>query len=103
MFRFLLGTLAAAPFLAVLSQSTIAHAQIFYPAPTVVYRPAVPTCCEPTTVYYGGPVIAPAPVVVAPTYAPVPITTTRYRPILGGTVTRTRYYYAPTTVVAPVW
>ena len=68
----------------------------------------------PRVVYYGPPVVAaPAPVVVAPAptvvyrpviaapapvYAPAvvpaatPVVTTRYRPILGGTVTRARYY-----------
>jgi hypothetical protein len=38
---------------------------------------------------------APAPVAVAAT----PVYTTRYRPLLGGSITRVRYHYAP---VAPV-
>ena len=56
-------------------------------AQTVYYQPA------PTTVYY-----APARV----TYAPVAYYHTRRRPILGGTVTRVRYGYAPVATVAPV-
>ncbi|MEO0530633.1 MAG: hypothetical protein AAF266_08655 [Planctomycetota bacterium] len=66
---------------------------VVYPAPTVAYRPVTPV------VSYS-PVIAPTPVV---TYSPVvaapapvavvggPVVTTRFRPILGGTVTRVRY------------
>lgn len=78
-------------------------------------------------VTYYSPVIAPAPVVVSPyvgrrvVYSPVvaappvatavspvatviapvaqPVVTTRYRPILGGTVSRVRYRYAPQVVV----
>lgn len=111
MSRTLVGSLAAVALVAVFAQATPANAQIFYPAPTVVYRPAVPvvvqptTFVQPTTVCYGGaPVVAaPAPVVVGRAWTPVPVTTTRFRPILGGTVSRTRVYYAPTTVVAPAW
>ncbi len=58
---------------------------------------AAPPCAAPApivrTTYY-----APAPVVG---YQPVPIATTRYRPFLGGSVTRIRTGYAP-VVVAPV-
>jgi hypothetical protein len=53
----------------------------YAPAPTTVYYPA------PTAVYY-----APQTVFYAPAIAPV--VTTRYRPILGGTVTRVRYPWA---------
>lgn len=55
---------------------------------------AAPACC------------APAPVVVTSYYAPVPVVayqafpvaTTRWRPILGGTVTRIRPAYAPVVI-----
>jgi hypothetical protein len=64
---------------------------------TAYYAPApVTTYYAPATAYY-----APAPTTVyyAPTtayYAPAPIVQTRYRPILGGTVTRVYYpNYAP--------
>ncbi|TWT33459.1 hypothetical protein KOR34_32910 [Posidoniimonas corsicana] len=53
------------------------------PAPVVVYRPAP---------------VYPAPVVYSvarPVVAPVAVTRTRWRPFLGGTVTRTRVGYAP--------
>ena len=54
------------------------------PARVVVYRPVVPV------------VAAPAP--VAYTVArPVAYARTRWRPILGGTVTRVRYGYSPVT------
>ncbi|MEM6799413.1 MAG: hypothetical protein AAF589_07855 [Planctomycetota bacterium] len=66
------------------------------PAPIVTYRPVTPT------VVYRPVVAAPAPVavtvarpVVTTTLAPVAYTRTRWRPLLGGTVTRVRYGYAP--------
>lgn len=46
----------------------------------------------PTTVYYAPPV----------NYAVMPVYTTRYRPLLGGSITRVRYYYAPAVYAAPV-
>lgn len=68
-----------------------ANAQVYvsYYQPAVVYRPA--------PVYYSS-YYAPAPAVVAapaPVYQPVTRVRTRYRPILGGTVTRVRHGYAP--------
>lgn len=75
-----------------------------YYAPVVTYRPAV----APVTTYYapaaaGVPVTtyyAPAPTVA---YSPVTVATRRYRPILGGTVTRYRTAYSPVVVnPAPV-
>jgi hypothetical protein len=100
--------------------------QVTVPAPVVTYRPVV---VAPTPVYVQRPVIAPAPIYAPQTvvvqrpimqpvavtayrpvaasvpvtsYVPVPVTTTRYRPILGGTVQRTRVHYAPvTTYVVP--
>ena len=63
-------------------------------APTVVYRPVVPyTVASPV-------VVAPAPAVVAP--AVQPVVRTRYRPILGGTVSRLRYRYSP-VVLTPLY
>ena len=61
-----------------------------YPV-TAYYAPA------PTTVYYAAPVTAyyAAPVTAYYAPAPVAVARTRYRPILGGTVTRVRYGYAP--------
>jgi hypothetical protein len=68
----------------------------------VVWGPAVPV----TTFYApAGPVVrtaffAPAPMV---TYQPVTVARTRYRPFLGGTVTRYRPAFAPVVVQpAPV-
>jgi hypothetical protein len=55
----------------------------YAPVPTTVYY-ATPTCCAPRTVYY-----APQTVYYPPEVGP--IVTTRYRPILGGTVTRVYY------------
>lgn len=65
------------------------------PAPTVVYRPLRPV------VAYSPVVVAPAPVVYSRPVVAAPIVTTRYRPILGGTVTRVRYGYAPAPVYYP--
>lgn len=83
------------------------------PAPVVaapvgytVARPVVYTAASPVV---AGPVVAaPAPVavtvarpVVATTaLAPTPVITTRFRPILGGRVTRVRYLYRPVTVLS---
>ena len=60
-------------------------AYVTYYQPTTVYSP--PIVYTPHTVFY-----APAPTV---TYQPVARVRTRYRPVLGGTVTRVRYRYAP--------
>jgi hypothetical protein len=78
-------------------------AQVTYYPPavpvTTYYAPAIPLrtfyapAAVPVTTYY-----APAPVV---RYQPVPVATTRYRPILGGTVTRVRTAFSP-VVVNPV-
>lgn len=71
--------------------------QTTYYQPTVVYRRALRPL---TTVVAPAPQVmyaVPQPVMVArPTIpvavvAPAPVVTTRYRPILGGTVTRTWY------------
>lgn len=67
--------------------------QVYYPAPV-------------TTYYAPGPVaVAPAPAVA---YYPTAVPVTRYRPIIGGTVTRWRYvnqpaYVYPTTAYYPAW
>ena len=57
------------------------HTVHYAPVPQTVYAPV------PQTVYY-----APAPTV---SYEPVARVRTRYRPFLGGSVTRVRYRYAP--------
>jgi hypothetical protein len=62
------------------------------PAPVVVYRPVAPTVVfRPAPVVY----TVARPVVAAPAVVPVAVTRTRWRPFLGGTVTRVRYGYAP--------
>jgi hypothetical protein len=78
--------------LALVSQ---ADAQVY----VTYYSPAVPVtaCYAPAPVVYTS-YYAPAPVVA---YQPVAIARTRYRPILGGTVTRVRPAYSP-FVVNPV-
>ena len=75
-------------------------------APTIVYRPVTPaTYAAPTPyvppTYVAQPYTVARPVVAAPMVA-TPVTVTRNRPILGGTVTRTYYRYQPAPVVAPV-
>jgi hypothetical protein len=69
-------------------------------SPPVVYAApqAVAAYPAPQAVYY-----APAPPVTYASYAPAPTVAyqpvarvrTRYRPLLGGTVSRVRYGYAP--------
>jgi hypothetical protein len=89
-------------------QPTVSY---YAPAPVVApaaYTAPVYTVARPLTYTVASPVVAPAPVVVP---APVPVVTyyrapavsyvatpqvvTRYRPFLGGTVSRVRYGYAP--------
>jgi hypothetical protein len=69
----------------------------YAPAPTTAYYAPAPTTAyyapTPVTSYY-----APARVVAAP----VPVTTTYYRPLIGGTITRTRYVYPAVPFAAPV-
>jgi hypothetical protein len=92
---FLLFSVGCISSLILATQADAQVAYVTYYAPavpvTTYYAPTVPTAV-PVTTYY-----APAPTVA---YRPVPVTTTRYRPILGGTVTRIRTGYAP-VVVAP--
>ena len=80
-------------------------AYVTYYQPVTVYSPPVtvaPVVVAPHTVYYApAPYDTPAPTVA---YRPVARVRTRYRPLLGGTVTRVRYgyvpaYYLPTPVV----
>ncbi len=62
------------------------------PAPVVVYRPVAPTVVfRPAPVAYR----VARPVYVQPAVVPVAVTRTRWRPFLGGTVTRVRWGYAP--------
>lgn len=80
-------------------QPTVAY---YAPAPTVAYYP------PPTTVYYAPRTVYYAPPRVA-YYAPAPVpapavVTTRYRPILGGTITRVRPVARPWVVgYYPYW
>jgi hypothetical protein len=78
--------------------ASAAHAQVactscYQPAVVTVYRPITPCCPTPPPCC--------APVEPAIAYQPVAQVRTRYRPLLGGSVTRVRYGYAP-TYVAPV-
>ncbi|TWU24704.1 hypothetical protein [Bythopirellula polymerisocia] len=73
------------------SHAQVAHVTYFAPAPVWV----APAPVQVTSFF------APAPVV---TYQRVPVARTRYRPILGGTVTRYRTALAPVVVTpTPVW
>lgn len=90
------AALAAVSFCAAGAKAQFVYVTGYAPAPvvvaqpTVVYRPATPV------VTYS-PVVA-APVPVAPVVVGGPVVTTRYRPFLGGTVTRVRYGYTPAIV-----
>ncbi|MEQ8849564.1 hypothetical protein [Botrimarina sp.] len=82
----------------------------YAPAPVVTYRPVAPAVAyrpvAPVVAYSPvvAPVAAPAtPVAVRSTFTATPVVHTRYRPILGGTVSRVRYHYTPTTVVTPLY
>ncbi len=71
-------------------ESNDAEAQVYvsYYQPAVVYSPAPVYYSS----YYAPPVVAAPPTTV---YHPVTRVRSRYRPILGGTVTRVRTGYAP--------
>jgi hypothetical protein len=78
----------------------------YAPAPVVQYAPPV-MAAAPVTYTVASPVVVEPPVVAAPApvvtyyrppvvaYQAVPQVVTRYRPILGGTVSRVRYSYMP--------
>jgi hypothetical protein len=79
--------------------SVVSPTTVYYsPAPTTAYYAPAPTTAyyapAPVTTYYA----PPTPVVAAP----VPVTTTYYRPLIGGTITRTRYVYPAVPYAAPV-
>ncbi len=99
----ILACLAVLSAAAVLSPSTAEAQLVTYYSP-VVAAPAPVVSFPARTVVYRPVVAAPAPVaytvarpVVTTTVAPVAYTRTRWRPLLGGTVTRVRYGYAPVT------
>jgi hypothetical protein len=82
-----------------------AEAQMVYYSyyqPAVVYSPVVysPVVAAPAPVCHTSYYAAPAPVAIGP--VPVTRVRTRYRPILGGTVTRVRTGYARGYYPAPV-
>ena len=71
------------------ARAQVAYVTYYHPMP--VFNP--PVVAMPHTVYYAAaPYYAPASRV---SYEPVARVCTRYRPLLGGTVTRVRYRYAP--------
>lgn len=76
-------------FLASDAAAQVARVTYFAPA-TPVTTFYAPVAAVPTTTFFH-----PAPVV---RMQPVPVATTRYRPILGGTVTRVRTVYSPVVV-----
>ena len=79
---------------------------VYYPAPvatTAYYAPAphaVYYAPAPQTVYYA-PVRRTVYYAAAPAVAVAPVVTTRYRPLVGGSVTRVRTRRFPVTYVAP--
>lgn len=95
-----LYTMLAMATLGVASQSAQAQWVV---QPTTVWSPVVvPGPVVQPMVIQSGPVFAPAPVPVTTFYRapivtmqPVPRVVTRYRPILGGSVSRVRYGWAP--------
>jgi hypothetical protein len=104
--KYLLGLLVGVMSFVLANQAEAQVAYVTYYAPampvTTYYAP--PETPVVQTSYYApvpaAPVVqtsyyAPAPAVA---YRPVPVATTRYRPILGGTVTRIRTGYAPVVV-----
>jgi hypothetical protein len=95
--------LSALVVVAAVSIATQAQAQVYqvyYPAPVATYYAPAPVAVAPAPV-----AVAPAPVAVAPAPVtvyypsyPTAVATTRYRPLLGGTITRWRYVDRPTYV-----
>lgn len=81
--------------LAVAGSASAQVYQVYYPSPVTTYYAPAPAMA---------PVVAPSPVVA---YYPTAVPVTRYRPFIGGTVTRWRYVNQPvvypTTAYYPVW
>jgi hypothetical protein len=99
--RLLVAVVALAIGLAAAESARAQVYRAYYPAPAPV---AV------TSYYAPGPVAyAPAPTTVYYPAAPAVVATTRYRPLIGGSITRWRYvnrpaYVYPTTVAYyPAW
>ncbi|TWT48788.1 hypothetical protein [Botrimarina hoheduenensis] len=106
----ILKSFAAALLVSAVAAPAAARGYVVYApivAPPVVVAPVAPTIVyRPVTPYFAAqPVVAtvPAPVVAVPAPTLQPVVTTRYRPILGGAVSRVRYRYAPGVVVAPLY
>ena len=90
----LLAAVAAVSVIAASAEAQVVYRATYY-APTVVYRAPAPPVYT-----VASPVVVPAPTVAyfapaVPVVEPVAEVRTRYRPILGGTVSRVRYRYAP--------
>jgi hypothetical protein len=101
----LLGAVFALAIVVAFASSAEAQVyQVYYPGTPVTsyYAPApvaatsyyAPAPVAATTYYAPAPVAAP----VATYYAPTAVATTRYRPLIGGNVTRWRYVNRPTVV-----
>ncbi len=98
------STVVPAPSPVVMPQSVVVQRPLLVPQPTVVHRPIAPvtTYVAPQPYVVARPVVpvAPAPAVtIATPMVATPVTVTRHRPILGGTVTRTYYRYQPAPVL----
>jgi hypothetical protein len=89
-------------------QPPVYQPTVSYYAPAPVVAPAAYTVARPLTYTVAAPVVESAPVAVpapvpvvtyyrapAVTYVATPQVVTRYRPFLGGTVSRVRYGYVP--------
>ena len=88
--RVALLLIAGALWLGLNSEADAQIPYVTYYQPTTVYSVPVaapaPPCAVPQVTYY------------APAVQPVAYYRTRYRPFLGGSVTRVRYGYAPAPV-----
>jgi len=96
--RLLCASVAVAAVLAIADSAGAQVYQVYYPAPVTTYYAPAPVAVAPGPVYY--PTTA---------YYPTAVATTRYRPLIGGTVTRWRYVnqptyvYPTTTAYYPAW
>ncbi|MEM6799508.1 MAG: hypothetical protein AAF589_08335 [Planctomycetota bacterium] len=73
---------------------------VYAPPVYAVARPVVTTVASPVVTTVASPVVTTVarPVYATKAYAPTPVVRTRFRPLLGGAVSRVRYRYTPVTV-----
>ncbi|MEM9186035.1 MAG: hypothetical protein AAGB00_06000 [Planctomycetota bacterium] len=84
----------------VVAPAPVVVAPPVYTVARPVYAPPVYAVARPVVTTVASPVVTTVarPVYATTAYAPTPVVRTRFRPLLGGAVSRVRYRYTPVTV-----